>query len=434
MEKIVNLCKRRGFINLSSEPYGGFGSCYDYGPLGVELKNNVKKEWWKFMTRMHDNIVGVDSAILMSPKIWEASGHLSAGFADELSECKECHKRFKLEDLVEGNKCPSCKGELLPARKFNIMMKTFVGPLENDSAVTYLRGETCQGIFMDYQWVLNSSRMKLPFGIAQIGKAFRNEINPNNFTFRTREFEQMEMEFFVNPKEADMYFEKFMEERMNWYIDLGIKKENLRFAEHPKDKLAHYAKKVVDIEYLFPFGWGEIEGIHNRGEWDLGNHSKFSGKDLSYFDEETKERIMPFVIEVSAGADRTTLAFLLDAYEEISGGRSEEAENAKELEIMLHLNAKLAPIKFAVFPLMKNKEELVKKAKEIYDVLKIDYNTSYDATGAIGRRYRRQDEVGTPYCVTIDFDTLEDGTVTLRDRDTMERKRIKIEELYKLKI
>lgn len=434
MEKIVNLSKRRGFINLSSEPYGGFGSCYDYGPLGVELKNNIKKEWWKSMVRMHDNILGVDSAILMSPRVWEASGHLSAGFADELSECKECHKRFKVDDLNGEKKCPECKGELLEARKFNIMMKTFVGPLENDSSVTYLRGETCQGIFMDYSWVLNSSRMKLPFGIAQVGKAFRNEINPNNFTYRTREFEQMEMEFFVDPKEADKYFDMFMEERMQWYISLGMKKENLRFHEHPKDKLAHYAKKAVDIEYHFPFGWGEIEGIHHRGEWDLKNHSKASGKDMSYLNEETKEKFIPFVIETSAGADRTTLAFMLDAYEAVEGGRSTTTEAIKEMEIALHLNPKLAPIKFAILPLLKNKEELVKKAKEIYNNLKLDFNVQYDATGTIGKRYRRQDEIGTPYCITIDFDTLKDNTITLRDRDNMEQKRITIEELYKIKI
>lgn len=429
MQHIVNLCKRRGFITLSSEPYGGFGSCYDYGPLGVELKNNIKQNWWTTMTRGYDNIVGVDSAILMSPKVWEASGHLSAGFADELVECKQCHKRFKLSDLDNKSVCPECQGELLPPRHFNIMMKTFIGPVEDSSSVTYLRGETCQGIFMDYQWVLDAMRLKIPFGIAQIGKAFRNEINPNNFIFRTREFEQMEMEFFVHPNDAEKYFEYFKQERMQWYIKLGIKKENLRFYEHKKDELAHYAIKAFDIEYHFPFGWQEIEGIHNRGQWDLGNHSKFSGKDLSYFDPEKKETFIPFVIETSAGADRVTLAVLLDAYDEIKGGRSTTTNAIKDTEIVLHLHPKLAPVKCAILPLLKNKIELVNKAKDIYNLWKLDYNIQYDETGTIGKRYRRQDEIGTPWCLTIDFDTLKDNTITIRDRDTMSQKRIAVDDV-----
>ncbi|MFA5386451.1 MAG: glycine--tRNA ligase [Candidatus Paceibacterota bacterium] len=438
MEKIVNLAKSRGFINLSSEPYGGFSSCYDYGPLGVELKNNIKKAWWDEMTRLQKNIVGLDASILMSPKVWEASGHLTAGFADELVECKKCHKRFKKDDLKEiqdsSSKiqevvCPDCGGELAAPKKFNLMMKTFIGPVEEDAAVTYLRAETCQGIYMNFEWVKNSMRLKTPFGIAQIGKAFRNEITPGNFTYRTREFEQMEMQFFVKPDEADKWFDYWKEQRMNWYLSLGMKKENLRFHEHEKNELAHYARKAFDIEYNFPFGWNEIEGIHHRGDWDLSNHSKASGKDLSYFDEATKEKYIPYVIETSAGADRTSLAFLIDAYSEVEGGRTETTEATKELETVLKLNKKLSPIKVAVLPLVKNKEGITKKAQEVFDLLKVKFLTQYDESGSVGRRYRRQDEVGTPYCVTIDFQTLEDNTVTVRDRDTMKQERVAIDKL-----
>lgn len=425
MEKIVSFLKDNGFINLSSEPYGGFSSSYDYGAYGSEAKNNLKNIWWNHMTRFHENIVGIDSAILMSPKIWEASGHLSAGFADELSECKKCHKRFKKDDLEDDQKCKDCGGELMLPKKFNIMMKTFVGPIEDAANVVYLRGETCQGIYMNFNWVKNSSRMKIPFGICQIGKAFRNEITPGPFTYRTREFEQMEMQFFVNEKDADKWFDFWKEDRMQYYIDLGIKKENLRFSEQPKEKLAHYAKRAVDIEYNFPFGWHEIEGIHYRGDWDLSNHSKHSKTDLSYLDVDSKTKFVPHVIETSAGCDRSLLAFLIEAFSEFENGRKGDSS----LEFLMNLNFKLAPIKVAVFPLLKNKEELTTKALEIYNNLKMDIKSCYDESGSIGKRYRRQDEIGTPYCITVDFETLENNTITLRHRDTMSQERVNINDL-----
>ncbi|PIQ92546.1 MAG: glycine--tRNA ligase [Parcubacteria group bacterium CG11_big_fil_rev_8_21_14_0_20_39_14] len=454
MEKIVSLCKRRGFIFPSSEIYGGFRSSYDFGPLGVELKNNIKKAWWDEMIKNHDDIAGLDASILMSPKVWEASGHLSAGFADELVECKECHKRFR-KDFLEENKCPDCQGELTEPRKFNLMMKTFAGPVEDEAAVTYLRAETCQGIYMNYENVLNSMRLKIPFGICQIGKAFRNEINPKDFIYRTREFEQIEMQWFCRPSRinansarlvsrgslanktrieewgTDEWFEYWKKERMKWYLDLGIKKENIRFREHVKDELAHYAQKAVDVEYKFPFGWKEIEGIHDRGDWDLSNHSKYSGKDLSYFDEEAKEKYIPHIIETSGGVDRSLLAFLIDAYEEVKGARTKTTKASKEEEIVLHLDKRLAPIKVAVLPLVRNKEDLVKKTKEIYQLLKTYFICQYDEVGSIGRRYRRQDEIATPFCITVDFETLKQDDVTVRDRDTMKQERIKINELVK---
>lgn len=422
MEKIVSLSKRRGFIFQSSEIYGGFGSCYDFGPLGVELKNNIKKAWWDEMTKIQENIVGLDAAILMSPKIWEASGHLTAGFADELVECKKCHHRFR-KDLLEKEVCPDCKGELTEARKFNLMMKTFVGPVEDEASVAYLRAETCQGIYVNYKNVVDSMRMKLPFGIAQIGKAFRNEITPKDFIYRTREFEQMEMQWFCEQKSADRFFDYWLKQRLAWYEKLGLKKENLKTYEVPKNELAHYAKRAVDILYNFPFGWKEIEGVHNRGDWDLSNHSKHSGVDLKYEGE------FPNIIETSVGADRSLFAFLIDAYEEVKGGRTETTESAKEVEVVLSFSKKLAPVKVAVFPLLKNKPELVIKAKEIFNDLKKHFTCQYDESGSIGRRYRRQDEVGTPFCVTIDFDSVKDGTVTVRDRKTMKQERIKPEVL-----
>lgn len=446
VEKIVSLSKRRGFIFQSSEIYGGFGSCYDFGPLGVELKNNIKKSWWNEMTKIEDGIVGLDSAILMNPKIWQASGHLTAGFADELVECKKCHHRFR-KDLLEkdpegklsasngAGKCPDCKGELTESKKFNLMMKTFVGPIEDEASVTYLRAETCQGIYMNYKNVLDSMRLKIPFGIAQIGKAFRNEITPKDFIYRTREFEQMEMQWFCVPtghlpkgddqKEPDEWFEYWLKARLAWYEKLGLKKENLKTYEVPKNELAHYAKRAVDILYNFPFGWKEIEGIHNRGDWDLSNHSKHSGVDLKY-DPSTNsgQAYFPNIIETSVGADRSLFAFLCDAYEEVKGGRTETTEAVKEMEIVLNLSKKLAPIKVAVFPLLKNKPELVDKAKSIYNDLKKHFTCQYDESGSIGRRYRRQDEIGTPFCVTIDFDTVKDNTVTVRDRQTMGQKRV----------
>jgi glycyl-tRNA synthetase len=431
MDKIVSLCKRRGFIFQSSEIYGGFGSCYDFGPLGVEMKNNIKRAWWEEMTRSKKDIAGLDAAILMSPKIWQASGHLTAGFADELVECKKCHHRFR-KDFLEKNECPDCAGPLTEPRKFNLMMQTFVGPLEDEASRAYLRAETCQGIYVNFLNVLSSSRFKIPFGIAQIGKAFRNEITPGNFIYRTREFEQMELQWFCHPKEADKFFEYWKKERMKWYLDLGMKKENLRFRKVGKEELAHYAKAAIDIEYKFPFGWKEIEGIHNRGDWDLSNHSKHSGEDLRYFDEEKKERYFPHIIETSAGADRSFLAFLIDAYGEVKGGRTETTEAAKEEEVVLSLSKKIAPIKLAVLPLVRNKPELVKKAREVYELLKPDFTCQYDETGSIGRRYRRQDETGTPFCLTVDFESLEKNDVTLRDRDTMKQERIKISDLAKV--
>jgi len=446
MDKIVSLAKRRGFIFPSSEIYGGFESSYDYGPLGVELKNNIKRAWWKAMVQENENIVGLDSAILMNPKVWEASGHLSAGFADELIECKSCHKRFKKNEAEK--KCPECGGEFLPARKFNLMMKTFVGPVEDETAVAYLRAETCQGIYMNFLNVLNSSRLKIPFGIAQIGKAFRNEITPGNFIFRTREFEQMEMQWFCRPSPkntqqnkheakhekdmkdwtADDWFEYWKKERLNWYLNLGIKKENLRLKDHEKKDLAHYAKAGTDIEYHFPWGWQEIEGIHNRGDWDLSRHSQYSGRDLFYFDPETKEKYIPYIIETSGGIDRALLTFLIDSYEEIKGGRTKTTKATKETEIVLKLHKDLAPIKIAILPLVK-KEPLVKLAQEICQDLKKYFMTEYDEVGSIGRRYRRQDEIGTPYCLTVDFESLEDKKVTIRDRDTMKQERIEIKGL-----
>ena len=424
MQKIISLCKRRGFIYPSSEIYGGFGSCYDFGPLGVEMKNNIKRSWWDEMTKLHENIVGLDSSILMSPKVWQASGHLTAGFADELVECKKCHHRFR-KDFLKENKCPDCKGELTLPRKFNLMMKTFIGPVEDEAAAAYLRAETCQGIYLNFLNVLNSMRLKIPFGIAQIGKAFRNEITPGNFIFRTREFEQMEMQWFCPPQDADKYFEYWKEQRLNWYLNLGIKKENLRFKEVPEKELAHYAKRAVDIEYKFPFSWQEIEGIHNRGDWDLSNHSKHSGQEMKY------EGYYPYIIETSVGADRSFLAFLIDAYQEIKGGRTKTTESVKEEEIVLKLHRKIAPIKVAVLPLVKNKPEIVKKAKQVYQLLKPLFVCRYDEVGSIGRRYRRMDEAGCLFAITCDFETLEKETVTLRNRDTMKQEKIKIIDLVK---
>ncbi len=430
ISKIVSLCKRRGFIFPSSEIYGGFGSSYDFGPLGVEMKRNLKQAWWEEMINNHDNIVGLDAAILMNPKVWEASGHLS-GFSDELVECKECKKRFKQEEIKD-NKCPECGGKLFKPRKFNLMMKTFVGAVEDKASIAYLRAETCQGIYMNFENVLNSMRLKIPFGIAQIGKAFRNEVNPKNFIFRTREFEQMEMQWFCHPKDANKWFNFWKKERINWYLKLGIKKKDLRAVEISAKQRAHYAQKQVDIEYRFPFGWGEIEGIHNRGDWDLSNHAKHSGKDLTYFDEEKKEKYIPHIIETSIGVERSLFAFLVNAYEEVKGGRTKTTKAVKDTEIVLKIDKKLAPIKVAVLPLVKNNPKIVKKAKEIYKTLKPHFVCLYDQVGSIGRRYRRQDEVGTIYCLTCDFETLKQNDVTIRDRDTMKQKRVKIKDLVKV--
>jgi len=432
-QKIISLCKRRGIIFPSSEIYEGFGGVYDFGPLGVELKNNLKKVWWEEMVNKHKDIVGLDAAVLMNPRVWQASGHLSAGFADELLECKDCRKRFKLDEIQHPmlSVCPECGGKLSEPRKFNLMIKTFIGPVENEAAVAYLRPETCQGIYINFLNVMNSMRLKIPFGMAQIGKAFRNEINPKNFIFRTREFEQMEMEWFCRPKEANKYFDYWKEERLKWYYNLGIKKENLRAKEIPEEKRAHYAKRQIDIEYHFPFGWGEIEGVHNRGDWDLKNHSEYSGKDLSYT-EEGGDKYYPYIVETSVGVERSLFAFLSEAYQEVKGGRTTTTESAKAVEILLKLPKSLAPIKVAALPLVRNKPELVKKAKEVYQLLKPHFVCQYDEIGSIGRRYRRQDEIGTCLCLTVDFESLKQDDLTIRNRDTMKQERVKIKDLIKV--
>jgi len=434
MKDIVSLCKRRGIIYPNSEIYGGFANTWDYGPYGVLLKNNVKKIWWEEMVQKRADIVGLDSAILMNPKVWEASGHLKE-FHDPLIDCKKCKQRFKADDITDA-KCPNCKGELTEAKEFQLMFKTFVGPVEEDKSVTYLRPETAQGIFTNFKNVLDSTRVKLPFGIAQIGKAFRNEITPGNFTFRTLEFEQFELEYFVYPKSADAEFKKWRQARFDWYISLGIAKNKLRFQDHDKKDLAHYAKAVTDVEYEFPFGWSELEGIANRGDYDLAQHQKVSGQDLAYFDEETKEKLLPFVIEPSGGVDRATLAFLVDAYaeESVSSKSSPPAGGGvggggSETRTVLRLHPKLAPIKAAILPLVKKDPKLVKIAKEIYEELKPHFFVEYDEDGTVGKRYRRQDEIGTPFCITIDSDSLTDKTVTIRHRDSMKQGRVKITDL-----
>lgn len=420
MEKIVSLAKRRGFIFQSSEIYGGLNSCWDYGPLGVELKNNVKQAWRRKVIQERDDMVGLDAAILMHPKVWEASGHV-AGFSDPMVDCKSCKQRFRADHL-EGDKCPACGGELTEARQFNLMFKTHMGPVEDSAAVVYMRPETAQGIFVNFNNVLTTTRMKLPFGIAQVGKSFRNEITPGNFTFRTREFEQMEIEYFVKPGTDEQLHQEWIKQRFQWYLDLGLTKERLRLREHEKDELAHYAKGCYDIEYFFPMGWSELEGIANRTDFDLTQHSKYSGQRMDYFDQEANEHYIPYVIEPSAGADRGTLAFLLDAYH--------EEPDKDETRVVLKLHRALAPYKVAVLPLSK-KEPLLEIAGGIEKELRKYWMVDYDDSKAIGRRYRRQDEIGTPYCVTVDFQTVEDKAVTVRDRDTMEQERIPIAELTK---
>ncbi|MCY4487473.1 MAG: glycine--tRNA ligase [Deltaproteobacteria bacterium] len=418
MEKVVNLCKRRGFIFPSSEIYGGIGSTWDYGPVGVELKRNVKEAWWKAVVTGRNDTVGLDASILMHPRVWEASGHV-AGFSDPLVECKVCHHRFR-EDHVDGAGCPDCGGELTAARQFNLMFKTFMGPVEDTASTVFLRPETAQGIFVNFQNVLDTARQKLPFGIAQIGKSFRNEITPGNFIFRTREFEQMEIEYFVKPGEDEEAFQSWQEARLRWYVDNGIRAENLRIRPHGGDELAHYAKACVDVEYEFPFGWSELEGIANRSDFDLKQHMEYSGKDMTYFDEATRSRYIPYVIEPSAGVDRPLLAFLVDAYDE------EEVEGDRR--VVLRLDPRLAPYKAGVYPLLR-KEGHPERAQEIRDILKEHFPVVYDQAGSIGRRYRRQDEIGTPFGITVDHDTLKDQTVTLRDRDAMTQVRIPVDRL-----
>ena len=418
MEKIVSLCKRRGFIFPSSEIYGGLESCWDYGPLGVELKRNVKDAWWKAVVQERDDVVGIDASIMMHPQVWAASGHVE-GFSDPLVDCKVCRLRWRSTDLIS-NKCPSCGGELTEPRMFNLMFKTFMGPVEDAANIIYLRPETAQGIFVNFDNVMSTSRKRLPLGIAQVGKSFRNEITTGNFIFRTREFEQMELEFFVKPGTDEEWFSYWVNERFNWFVGLGIKKENLRLRQHRKDELAHYAKSCTDIEYLFPIGWSEIEGIANRADFDLKQHAEHSGKNLTYFDDETGERYTPYVIEPSSGVDRTVLTVLIDAYEE---------ETVRgETRTVLHIKPELAPIKVAVLPLSRN-EKLVPLAREVYNGVRRYFMTQYDESQSIGRRYRRQDEIGTPFCVTIDFQSLEDNQVTIRERDSMTQLRIPIKEL-----
>jgi glycyl-tRNA synthetase len=421
LDRVVNLCKRRGFIFQSSEIYGGFASTYDYGPYGVLVLRNVKDAWWRAMVQLRPDIVGLDAAILMEPRVWEASGHL-ASFTDPLVDCKNCKQRFREDHLPESGACPHCgvKGQFTDARQFNLMFKTFVGPVEEDAAVAYLRPETAQGIFVNFKNVQQTARRKPPFGIAQIGKSFRNEITPGHYVFRTREFEQMEMEYFVPPDEGAKWWEYWCAERMRWYTDLGIREEHLRLRDHDPDELSHYSTGTADVEYLYPWGWGELEGIANRTDYDLTQHGSFSGEDLSYFDQETEERYVPHVIEPAAGATRAMMAFLLDAYHE------EEVKGEKRTVLRLH--PRLAPVNVAVLPLSKN-ETLAPVATDVADRLRPHFMIEEDASGSIGRRYRRQDEIGTPLCVTVDFDSLDDQAVTVRDRDTMAQERIKIEEV-----
>lgn len=458
MDKIVSLSKRRGFVFQSSEIYGGLNGCWDFGPLGVELFNNIKQAWWRSMT-FRDDVEGIDASIIMHPKVWEASGHVE-NFTDPMIDCKKCKARFRLDVLFEqlpkkskkaitekiigasslpedqaadyfeahaseyiaDITCPSCgnTGTFTDARKFNLMFKTYLGAIESEDSIAYLRPETAQGIFVNFNNVKESTRQKLPFGIAQIGKAFRNEINTKNFLFRVREFEQMEMQYFVKPGTDDEKYEYWRERRINWWVEHGISRDRLQFKPHPADKLAHYAKAAVDVEFLFPFGWGEIEGVHNRSDFDLSQHQKFSGKKLDYFDEQTKERFVPYVIETSAGATRGFMAFLCNAYDEDT---AQSSEGKSEPRTVLHFHPKLAPIKAAIFPLV-NKDGLQDLSHGIKDDLQKSFNVFYDESGAVGRRYRRQDECGTPYCITVDYDTIQDNTVTIRDRDTMKQERI----------
>jgi glycyl-tRNA synthetase len=425
MDTIVNLCKRRGIILPNSEIYGGLRSTWDYGPLGVELKNNVKRAWWRWMVQLRDDVVGLDSAILLSPRVWEASGHVDV-FTDPLVECLNCHQRFR-SDHLESKNCPNCgQDRFTDPRNFNLMFKTFAGPVEDATAVVWLRPETAQGIFVDYKQVQSTSRMKIPFGIAQIGKAFRNEITPGNFIFRTREFEQMELEFFVKPGTDEQWHQTWIDERKAWYLRYGMTESNIRMREHASDELSHYAKRTVDIEYAFPFtDWGELEGIANRTDYDLKAHQEKSGTDLTYFDDANDERFTPYVIEPSGGADRATLAFLIDAYHE---DEATAASGKVEKRLVLKLHRDLAPIKVAVLPLSRN-EQLSPLAREVASTLRATWMVDFDDAGAIGRRYRRHDEIGTPFCVTVDFDSLTDEQVTVRERDTMTQERLPIKEL-----
>lgn len=447
MDKIESLAKRRGFIFQSSEIYGGFASCYDYGPLGVELANNIKRQWWLSMVQLRNDIYGLDAAIIMHPKVWEASGHVES-FTDPLVDCKQCKRRFRADHLLEaaeslkpdltGQKqppksiqdlvCPACGGELTEPRNFNLLMKTFIGAVEDESTRAYLRGETCQGIYVNYKNIVDSMRAKIPFGIAQIGKAFRNEITPGNYIFRTREFEQMEMQFFIQPDQSQQWLDYWKEQRFKWYQALGLNDGFIRWRQHSKDERAHYAHDAWDIEFNSPFGgWKELAGVHDRGDWDLSRHQQYSGVDLTYRDPQTGKKYTPHIIETSDGVGRAMLAFLIKAYQEVDT-RSGDEQAKHEKEIVLRLDKRLAPIKMAILPLAR-KDKLIRLALDIQAQLAPYYMTQYDEIGSIGKRYRRQDEIGTPYCVTVDFDSLEDKQVTVRDRDTMQQVRIPIADL-----
>jgi glycyl-tRNA synthetase len=444
LDAIVSLSKRRGFVYPSSEIYGGLRASWDYGPLGVELKNNIKRQWWRTMVTEREDIVGLDSSVILAREVWEASGHV-AEFKDPLTECLSCHHRFRADQLIEAYEnrhghapvgglaeiaCPNCgtRGAFTEPRMFSGLLRTYLGPVEADSELAYLRPETAQGIFINFRNVLQTSRRKIPFGIGQIGKSFRNEVTPGNFIFRTREFEQMEMEFFVRPGTDEEWHQYWIDTRYAWYTDLGVRPENLRPYEHPKEKLSHYSKRTVDIEYRFDFAgleWGELEGIANRTDYDLTTHQRASGQDMSYLDQESGERFIPYVVEPAAGVDRGALVFLLDAYAE------DEAPDAKgnlEKRTVLRLDPRLAPVKVAVLPLSRN-ADLSPKARDLAAALRKRWNTEFDDAGAIGRRYRRQDEIGTPYCVTVDFDTLDDQAVTVRDRDSMRQDRVAIDQV-----
>ena len=427
LDTLTSLCKRRGFLFQGSEIYGGLASTWDYGPLGVELKRNIKDSWWQTMVWERNDVVGLDSSVLMHPEVWKSSGHVS-NFTDPLVDCLNCHQRWR-EDLLEGSSCPECGGDLTQARNFNLMFKTFVGPVEDESSTSYLRPETAQGIFVNFNNVQSSTRKKLPFGIAQIGKAFRNEITTGNFIFRTREFEMMEIEYFVHPNEDEKWHQNWIDDSFNWYISLGLKKEKLRIRKHDQDEMAHYSKATFDLEYDFPWGWGEIQGIANRTDFDLKAHIEGSGESLTYFDDSTGERFVPYVIEPSAGVDRAVLAFLSDAY------TVEEVPNSKgghDERVLLKLHTSLAPVKVAVLPLSRN-ERLAPLAREVFDRIRTSGVArgfvEFDDAQSIGRRYRRQDETGTPLCVTVDFTSLEDGAVTIRERDTMSQVRVAIGDL-----
>ncbi len=419
MEKVTALCKRRGFVYPAAEIYGGVGALYDYGPYGVALRRNIRHLWWRHVVELRDDVVGLESTILMPPSVWEASGHLEH-FTDPLVECQgQCHQRFRADHLADRERCPNCGGPLSEARRFNLMFRTHVGPVEETASEIYLRPETAQGMFVDFRNVINSTRVRIPFGIAQQGRSFRNEISPGNFIFRLREFEQMEMEYFCRPGEDERWHAYWLEERLRWYVEvLGIRRENLRLREHGLEEKAHYAKASTDIEYHFPFGWGELEGVANRTDYDLRRHQEFSHEDLSYLDPETQERYLPFVVEPAVGVDRIMIAALVDAYD--------EEEVRGERRVVLHLHPNLAPVQVAVVPLSK-REELIRVARDLQARVRPHFRVEYDETGGhIGRRYRRQDEIGTPFCLTVDFDSLDDRAVTIRERDGMTQERVPI--------